>query len=96
MSNDNHQDPKPQRYPITQPPEQALSPRLEMDEKDYLEFLEGEDYTPEEATAFLQIMWNIMQSCVDIGWGLDSVQFAVDEKTQQLKIAFTDSRKGSL
>jgi hypothetical protein len=44
------------------------------DPKEYLSDLEDCDMTEEQKAKFLQTMWNIMSSFVDVAWGVDPVQ----------------------
>lgn len=91
MTNEAHHHPKERSLPITQPPISTVLPRIEINEADYMHYFENDNYTEEEAHAFLHVIWNIMQSCVDIGWGLDNVQIAIDENTQDLTMAFAST-----
>ena len=59
--------------PSKQLNDQAL-PRLELNLEDYREQMEEMDFTEEQAQEFLQTLWNIMSTMVDIGWGVDTVQ----------------------
>lgn len=91
MTDEAHHHPKERNLPITQPSTSTVLPRIEIDEADYMHHFENDTYTEEEAHAFLHALWNIMQNCVDVGWGLDNVQIAIDENAQDLTIAFTST-----
>lgn len=47
---------------------------LRMVPEEYREHLEDFDLTPEQEVELLQILWNIMATMVDLGWGLDNIQ----------------------
>ena len=76
---------------------QAL-PTLEFDPEEYSEDLAALDIPEEQAREFLQTLFNIMHTMVDIGFGLDTVQmFSIKDSD----IARQDSgnslkQKGSL
>lgn len=58
--------------PMTTP--QRVVPVLKLDPEEYRSYLEEFDMTQEQQNELLEVLWNIMRTFVDIGWGLDSVQ----------------------
>jgi hypothetical protein len=54
--------------------DQAL-PTLLFDPENYIAHLKHLDVTDEQANAFLSSLWHIMHSMVDMGMGLNSIQF---------------------
>ncbi|MEL6667046.1 MAG: hypothetical protein AAFQ24_13030 [Pseudomonadota bacterium] len=51
-------------------------PRVEFDIEKYRPYLEDESLTPEQATALLTALWQIMTSFVDLGFNIHPVQQA--------------------
>jgi len=49
-------------------------PRLELDPDKYRKHLGECDLTEAQQNEVLQVLWQIMSTMVDIGWGVDSVQ----------------------
>ena len=47
---------------------------LNMDPEEYRDQLKEFELTPEQEVELLQILWNIMATMVDLGWGLDYIQ----------------------
>ena len=47
---------------------------LNFDPDHYRHHLEGMDISEEEAQELMAVLWQIMQTFVDIGWGVDAVQ----------------------
>jgi hypothetical protein len=47
---------------------------LEMDAAEWLPYVEEFDISEEQKIELLQMLWNIMSTFVDIGWGVDSIQ----------------------
>lgn len=52
---------------------------LELNVQEYLDDLSGLELTEEEATELLTILWNIMATMVDIGWGVDTTHIILPE-----------------
>ena len=46
---------------------------LKLNYDEYREELKDSDMTVEQQNEFLETLWNIMKSFVELGWGLDSV-----------------------
>ena len=49
-------------------------PTLALDPEKYRHYLNDLEITDEQAAEFLQVLWNIMHSMVDMGMGLDNIQ----------------------
>lgn len=47
---------------------------LNFDPDHYRHHLDGMDISEEEAQQLMAALWHIMQTFVDIGWGVDAVQ----------------------
>ena len=58
------------------------------DIKRYLPEIEAQFVSEEAAIEFLDALWNIMCAFVDLGWGVDSIHFALPELA---KISSLDS-----
>lgn len=54
-------------------------PTLSIDWDLYGEYLEESDLTQEEKREFIQTLWNIVVSCVDLGFGIHPMQQACGE-----------------
>jgi hypothetical protein len=54
-------------------------PHIELDISDYIDDLEEMDLTEDQARELLSILWQMMSTCVDIGWGVDTVQMFLPE-----------------
>ena len=52
---------------------------LEFNAEDYTQYLGDNDLSDEQKAELLQTLWNIMNAFVDIGWGVDSVQWFLPE-----------------
>ena len=59
-------------------PEARLEP-LACRPEDYYEDIAHLDITQEEADALLLALWQMMQTMVDIGWGVESTQLILPE-----------------
>lgn len=70
-----HEPPTPYDRHIqpASPDEAPLTP-LTLDPGEYHKHLDEFDLTEEQKLALLQTLWTIMQTMVDIGFGLDSTQ----------------------
>lgn len=60
-------------------------PTLSIDWDLYGEYLEGSDLSDDEKREFIQILWDIMVSFVDLGFGIESVQCAEQDKQNNAK-----------
>lgn len=54
-------------------------PPLAMNIDDYRDDLEGLELTDEEATELLSMLWKIMSTMVDMGWGVDVTHIVLPE-----------------
>ncbi len=54
-------------------------PPLEMNIDDYRDDLEGLALTDEEASELLSMLWKIMSTMVDMGWGVDVTHIVLPE-----------------
>ena len=78
-----------ERLPLTHPagdavpsvPDGGYQP-LKLDPDKYRDDLKELDLTEEEENAFLETLWNIMRTFVELGWGLDSVQMILAAKEE--------------
>lgn len=55
-----------------------VAPVLELNPEDYREHLD-DDLSEEQQNELLHILWDIMRTMVDIGWGVDNVQLVLPE-----------------
>ena len=79
--------PEPLELPSGSPATTAEGPLapLQLDPDEYREHLAEFDMTEEQQNELLGVLWNIMRTFVEIGFGLDSVQMfsvASDEKSR--------------
>lgn len=51
------------------------TPILKLDPALFMDDLEGFDMSEDQKHELLQALWNIMRTMVDIGWGVDNVQY---------------------
>lgn len=58
----------------------AISP-LAFDPEKYLDYIDDPYLTDAQKTVFLQTLWTIMSSFVDLGFGVDSVMPILELKT---------------
>ncbi len=49
-------------------------PKLTLNPDEYREHLAGFELTEAQENELLQVLWQIMSTMVDIGWGVDTVQ----------------------
>ena len=65
----------------------ASSPRLTVDWEQYAEYLAESDLSEEEKREFIQTLWYIVVSFVDLGFGVSTTQLAQDARQtdKQLK-----------
>ncbi|PUB90896.1 MAG: hypothetical protein DBP01_05225 [gamma proteobacterium symbiont of Ctena orbiculata] len=63
---------------LSAPGEPAVKP-LACDPEKYREYLDEFDCSEEEQTELLQILWSIMAAFVEMGFGVDSIQFLPTE-----------------
>ncbi len=70
---------------------------LSLDPDKYRQHLEDMDFSKEQENELLQILWNIMSTMVDIGFGEHSVQMVLDSllKTTSLESADTLKRNNT-
>ncbi|NQZ10814.1 MAG: hypothetical protein HRT35_26985 [Algicola sp.] len=68
--------------PIKHGDDQAF-PTLPLDPDLYRAHLAGLDVTDEQANEFLQTLWTIMHTMVDIGMGLDTVQLFIPPNAEK-------------
>lgn len=59
----------------------ATAPVLDLER--YLPEVEDAFASEEEALEFLRTLWNIMCAFVDLGWGVDSINFAFPELAER-------------
>ncbi len=77
----------------------AVVPPLQLEPDDYRDELAEFELTPEQETELLQVLWNIMSTMVDLGWGLDSVQLFSLPKAHKIdsdssdKVKLTDNNQ---
>ena len=72
--------------------DQALTPiadgeypaPLSFDPEEYEQDLQDCDFTPEQQAAVLKALWQIMGAFVDMGFGVDSLQFALPKIFEKL------------
>lgn len=57
-------------------------PTLNIDWDLYGEYLEESDMSDDEKRELIETLWNIVVSFVDLGFGIESVQRAEDDKYQ--------------
>lgn len=62
-------------YERSLPDASEMAPDLER----YLPDVEAQFESEEAAMEFLRTLWNIMCAFVDLGWGVDSIHFALPE-----------------
>ncbi len=75
---------------IDRPSVPSVFPALNPD--DYRQDLSSFDLTKEQEDAFLEALWQIMKTMVEIGWGVDTVQLLLPELFEES--ARNQSRKG--
>jgi hypothetical protein len=51
---------------------------LQFDPREFMQFVENEGLTEQEAQQLLRAIWDIMVAFVDLAWGVHPVQQAVD------------------
>ena len=72
--------------------DQRCMQTLELDPDDYREDLEEFDLSNDQQDDLLAVLWNIMRTFVEIGFGLDSVQvFSTTEGESPIEEASPDS-----
>lgn len=52
---------------------------LKLDPDQYLHHLKGINITEEQANELLETLWQIMQTMVNIGWGVDALNLMLPE-----------------
>ena len=75
--------------PVTDTDNQTVKPPV-FNPDDYRDELNDLDLTDEQAHELLSILWNIMSTMVDIGWGLDATQLVLGQIFSEQNI--TDQR----
>lgn len=71
---DNNHDGAPRCSPNTEDQDDQAFPTLALDPDKYRQDLNGLEADDEQVAEFLQVLWNIMHSMVDMGMGLDDIQ----------------------
>lgn len=79
--------------PYEHKPETALdaefiAPPLRLNPDDYRQELAAFDMTKEQENEMLEVLWHIMKTMVEIGWGVNNVQYLLPDV---FKTACTDS-----
>ncbi|MBK6895474.1 MAG: hypothetical protein IPH06_02650 [Alphaproteobacteria bacterium] len=69
-------DPKPPTHERG-PPHGNLA--LQFDAQEFAHFLAHTDLTEDQKTEYIHIVWRIMCAFVDLGWGVNSIPFALPE-----------------
>ena len=59
---------------IPREPKDQYAHPLTLDAEAYRDKLATFELTEDQETELLQVLWNIMSTMVDIGWGVDTVQ----------------------
>lgn len=54
--------------------DESKKPMITVDVDQYQEYLDGSDLTDEQKTQFLQALWNVIQSFVELGYGVHPLQ----------------------
>ena len=67
-------------------PDDKGYPTLQLDLGKYQDGVSELDISEEQATAYLQALWNIMHTMVDAGMELDSIQMFFPEKDENTVI----------
>ena len=49
-------------------------PKIKFDPEDYRDEIDEMDLSEEQAIEYLQTLWDIMYTMVNLGWGVESVQ----------------------
>ena len=75
------------------------SPSLALDIDKYRPYLKDSDLTDQQAEELLRTLWHIMQTMVNIGWGVDTLNIMLPElfnqQAPQNNDTETSSTKGS-
>ncbi|SCZ34169.1 hypothetical protein SAMN03080610_01648 [Afifella marina DSM 2698] len=58
------------------------APRLSVDWQLYADALDKSDLTDDEKREFIETLWYIVVSFVDLGFGIDSVSHAIDSQSR--------------
>lgn len=58
------------------------APRLSVDWQIYADALDQSDLTDDEKREFIETLWYIVVSFVDLGFGIDSVSHAIDSHSR--------------
>lgn len=75
-----------QKAPQTLQEEETVLPEFPettLDIEKYQSYLEGIDVSEEQAQEFLETLWNMMQTMVNMGLGLEGAQLYLDQCEQQ-------------
>lgn len=73
-----------EEYSITnQPKDSTPDLPITFHPKDYYSYIEDLDLNEDQKNELLQMLWNIMATFVDIGWGVDTVQIMLPELFDQ-------------
>ena len=83
-----------------QPHSDQLKPMIALpqcDFKKYQEHVKDFDLSEEEQTELLKTLWSIMTAFVDLGFGVDSINFLPDEvqKSAEQRALSPDRKKGN-
>ncbi len=71
---DNNHDGAARSSPNTEDQDDQAFPTLALDPDKYRQDLNDSEVTDEQAAEYLQVLWDIMHSMVDMGMGLDDIQ----------------------
>lgn len=91
MKNENSASRETASGPPSAGQEEGITP-LRLDPDEYREDLDAFDLTEAQQNELLEVLWNIMRTFVELGFGLDSVQmFSTGENRPQEEITGPDS-----
>lgn len=90
---DNGLGEAPRASPLVSNDNDRAYPRLALDADKYRHHLKDCHVTKDEEDAFLAVIWQICHTFVDIGWGLDSLNFLGDEWLDGTEKSGADSVK---
>jgi hypothetical protein len=75
------------------PPEPNLA--VQFDPQEFAHFLAKTDLTEDQKIEYIRIVWSLMCAFVDLGWGVDSIHFALPELAEISSDAPEDALKSS-
>ena len=84
---------KEERAEITSEKQASGLPSVHIDWQRYEAYLESSDMSEEDKRAFIETLWNIMLTFVDLGFGLDPTSQVCEKEPKIIHASDTDMIK---